>query len=150
MYSVCSKRVGTMLCSGSSTLLNGGLSFICKYSYMMHKKNVIVIPTLHGSLVKHLVFILSILLFFFSVLLWIFFDPSVNTFQYVCALQYGSSNIYFGIDGISLCLILLTSFFMPLCILSTWNNVHTNTEYLLCLFSIEVLLWLVFSVLHLI
>jgi NADH:ubiquinone oxidoreductase subunit 4 (subunit M) len=39
---------------------------------------------------------------------------------------------------------------MPLCILSTWNNVHNNTEYVLCLLSIEILLWLVFSVLHLI
>jgi NADH-quinone oxidoreductase subunit M len=102
------------------------------------------------SFLKHVVLITTILLFIISILLWTFFDPSICTFQYVCALQYGSNSIYFGIDGISMCLILLTSFFMPLCILSTWNNVHNNTEYVLCLLSIEILLWLVFSVLHLI
>jgi proton-translocating NADH-quinone oxidoreductase chain M len=44
----------------------------------------------------------------------------------------------------------LTSFFIPLCILFNWYNksIYIN-EYLLCILCIEILLFLVFTVLHL-
>lgn len=78
------------------------------------------------------------------------FDPSVGPFQYVFFLKYASHYIHFGIDGLSLLLIFLTSFFVPLCILFSWKSYSiNNSEYILCIFSIGVLLFLVFSVLHL-
>lgn len=40
---------------------------------------------------------------------------------------------FLGIDGVSLWLILLTTFIMPLTVLSTWDSVHTQVRYFLVL-----------------
>jgi NADH:ubiquinone oxidoreductase subunit 4 (subunit M) len=72
------------------------------------------------------------------------------SFQYVFFLKYANHYFYFGLDGVSLFFFFLTSFFIPLCILFTWNSTSIyNTEYIFCILCIEMLLFLVFSVLHL-
>lgn len=97
-----------------------------------------------------MVFFASLFVFFICVYVWICFDPYIVSFQYVFFLKYSSHYFYFGLDGVSLFFFFLTSFFIPLCILFTWQS-HSvyNTEYILCIFCIEMLLFLVFSVLHL-
>lgn len=99
---------------------------------------------------KRMVFFASLFVFFICVYVWICFDPYIVSFQYVFFLKYSSHYFYFGLDGVSLFFFFLTSFFIPLCILFTWQS-HSvyNTEYILCIFCIEMLLFLVFSVLHL-
>ena len=48
-------------------------------------------------------------------------------------------NYHIGIDGISLWLVILTTFIMPLAILSTWSAVQTRVkEYMICLLLLEV------------
>jgi NADH-quinone oxidoreductase subunit M len=42
--------------------------------------------------------------------------------------QYFQMNYYVGVDGISLWLVLLTTFIMPITILSTWHAVDKNTK----------------------
>jgi NADH-quinone oxidoreductase subunit M len=48
-------------------------------------------------------------------------------------------NYYVGIDGISLWLVILTTFIMPIAILSTWTAVEEKVkEYMICLLLLEV------------
>jgi len=42
--------------------------------------------------------------------------------------DYFRMNYYVGIDGISLWLVLLTTFIMPISVLSTWHAVEKNTK----------------------
>lgn len=74
----------------------------------------------------------------------------ISTFQFVFFLKYSSHYVSFGIDGISLFFCFLTVLIMPLCILYSLSgsSVH-NREYVVCIFCIEILLLLVFTVMHL-
>jgi proton-translocating NADH-quinone oxidoreductase chain M len=93
----------------------------------------------------------SLIIFFWANLLWIFFDPYQMTFQYLYSIRFFSMFFYFGIDGISLLFIYLTSFLIPCCILFNWNNTyHFIKEYILCLLSLEIVLISVFCVLDII
>ncbi|SNB47600.1 NADH-quinone oxidoreductase subunit M [Geobacter sp. DSM 9736] len=48
-------------------------------------------------------------------------------------------NYHVGIDGISLWLVILTTFIMPIAVLSTWTAVETKVkEYMICLLLLEV------------
>lgn len=65
--------------------------------------------------------------FFVSFLMWIYFDPLICGFQYeytisnVGILDLGNYGFGFGIDGVNILLILLTTFLTPLCILFSWT-----------------------------
>ena len=48
-------------------------------------------------------------------------------------------NYHVGIDGISLWLVMLTTFIMPIAVLSTWNAVHEKVKgYMACLLLLQV------------
>lgn len=83
-------------------------------------------------------------------ILLLVYDSAIGTTQFVYECNVIGLDVSFGVDGISLCLIYLTSFFIPLCILFTWNNEYRNSEYILCILCIEILLLLVFTVQNLI
>ena len=65
----------------------------------------------------------SIVNFLASLLLWVNFDKSSLEFQYIERYAWLTDNITYhvGIDGISLFLIILTTFLMPFCILASWK-----------------------------
>lgn len=92
----------------------------------------------------------SIYIFIFLMWAWLSFDPYITSYQFVFFLKYASHYLYFGIDGISLFFLFLTTFFIPLCIL--YNSECTSLyirDYVVRIFSIEILLILVFTVMHL-
>jgi NADH-quinone oxidoreductase subunit M len=63
--------------------------------------------------------------FVVSLLLWLRFDPTRGGYQFVehAAWLPGTGiNWYVGIDGMSLLLVLLTTFLMPLVLLAAWND----------------------------
>ncbi len=64
--------------------------------------------------------------FFGSLFAWIGFDNSKADFQFVEKYDWFSSlniSYHVGIDGISLFMLLLTTFLMPICILCSWESV---------------------------
>ncbi len=73
----------------------------------------------------------SLLTFVASLVLWIQFNPSSADYQFVeqhpwlpmFGIQY-----YIGVDGISLFLIILTTFLTPLALLSSWESVHKSVK----------------------
>ncbi len=83
-------------------------------------------------------------------LLWAGFDSSTAAFQFTERhdLFGGVFSWHVGIDGISLVLILLSVFLMPLCILAGWESVKTRVpEYLAAFLVMESLMIGVFAAL---
>jgi NADH-quinone oxidoreductase subunit M len=70
--------------------------------------------------------------------LWSRFDNSTAAFQFTERAEIfgGLFSWHLGIDGISLVLILLSVFLMPLCILAGWDSVKTRVpEYIAAFLS---------------
>ncbi len=68
--------------------------------------------------------IASVAMFVFSIRLWINFDPNDPGFQFVNIYpwipQFGI-NYHVGLDGISLLLVMLTTFLLPVVVLAAWS-----------------------------
>lgn len=92
----------------------------------------------------------SLLTFILSLVLWAGFDSNYNGFQFVSSFPTVTAGEAVGVDGISLFFVLLTTFIIPICILSSWDSIKTNIKYFLIAFLIlETLLIAVFVVLDL-
>lgn len=92
-------------------------------------------------LVKSTAFITTLLTFLFSLGLFFGFDPSTPQMQFVEQVpwieHYGIS-YFVGIDGISLLLVMLTTFLMPLAILASWQSITTRLrEYMIFMLLLE-------------
>ena len=96
---------------------------------------------------------ISCLTFILSLCLWVFFNKSIGSFQFVEKFFWISIlNINFpiGVDGISLFFIILTAFLIPLCLLASWDNINLNLKkYLICFLLMEFFLIGVFCILDL-
>lgn len=71
------------------------------------------------------------------------FDSSAPGFQFVekHAWLGEIASYHMGIDGISLPLVLLTTFLMPFCILASWESVHKRVkEYMIAFLVLETLM----------
>ena len=97
--------------------------------------------------------VVSLLTFVLSLHLPVYFHRSQAGFQYEIDRQWISSpNIHYhmGIDGISLWLVVLTTFLTPLCVLISWKSVHDRVkEFFILLLVLETALIGVFTSLDL-
>lgn len=100
-------------------------------------------------LIRFISIIVSMETFFLSVFLWFLFDKSTSDFQFCEVYFWSFQEILLGVDGISLFLIILTTFLIPLCILTNWNNSIFFKEYVISFLLIESFLIFIFSVLDL-
>ena len=95
----------------------------------------------------------TLLTFIISLALYAGYDSAATGFQFTQKLLWieGLSISYFvGIDGMSLLLILLTTFLTPLALLATWNSVHERLkEYVIMILLLEVGMIGVFAALDL-
>jgi proton-translocating NADH-quinone oxidoreductase chain M len=92
---------------------------------------------------KEISFIFSIVLFAFSLFIFLTLDSNSPEFQYYFYLL----DYKFGLDNISIWFILLTTFLQPICILINWNN--NQKEIFIYLYFIELLLIILFLTLNL-
>ena len=96
----------------------------------------------------------SLIIFFYSLGLWLGFDNSISGFQYISSFiwsDYLGLSFTIGIDFIGLSFFVLTAALLPLCILSSWENIfYKQKEYFLLLLFIEFLLLNFFVVLDLV
>lgn len=93
----------------------------------------------------------SFTLLLMGILLWIEFDPLAVDYQYqIMFFQDTLFTYHLGIDGISLFLVLLTLFLLPICILASWTSVTFYIkEFHILFFIVTFLLLNVFCVLDL-
>lgn len=101
--------------------------------------------------IKNTSLFVTFLTFLCSIFLLLEFNQLESGFQFffkIKWLDYYNINLLFGIDGVSLLFILLTTFLIPLCLLTSYKIITLKIkEYCLIFLILEVLLLLVFSVL---
>jgi len=101
--------------------------------------------------IKKVALTTSLITFVLSMIMWGEFDSSATQYQFVQefnSLSFCHLNI--GVDGISLYFVLLTTFMIPLCLLSNWDNISYGIKYYVIAFLLmETLLIAVFVVLDL-
>lgn len=111
-----------------------------------HKEN--------NLLIKTYAITISLLTFLISIYLFLNFRTEITDFQFVEKVQWIKSirsNYYLGVDGISVLLIMLTTFLFPLCIFASWNTIKNRIkEYYFLLLLLEGALIGVFCSLDLI
>jgi len=97
--------------------------------------------------------VISLLTLGLSLHLPVYFQRHAAGFQYEVDKQWITSpNIHYhmGVDGISMWLILLTTFLTPLCVLISWTSVHDRVkEFFILLLILETALIGVFTALDL-
>lgn len=90
---------------------------------------------------KHWTLIGSLVLFFVSLKLYYGYDPNGSEFQFAESVEWIPGlgvNYLLGMDGISLWLILLTTFLMPIVVLSSYNGVEEREkEYYTLLMALQ-------------
>jgi NADH-quinone oxidoreductase subunit M len=96
---------------------------------------VLFLPREADRLIKTVTLIVTIIVFLISLPLAfdnVFINSSAMHYtefaKWISIGQYFQMNYYVGIDGISLWLVMLTTFIMPITILSTWHAVDKNTK----------------------
>src|ERR1700735_4643211 len=86
----------------------------------------------------------SLITFGLSIFLWTGFDAQSGDFQFVEKLPWRpslQSNYTMGIDGISLFFVLLSTLLTPICILSSWEAIHSRVkEYMLAFLVLETMM----------
>jgi NADH-quinone oxidoreductase subunit M len=95
---------------------------------------------------KNIALSTSLIVFIVSTLLWIDFDPTTAAFQFVekatwIRLGGFTINYHMGIDGISLFFVLLSTLLTVLCVLASWQSVHSQIrEYMIAFLVLETLM----------
>lgn len=115
------------------------------------------IPSEKKVILKSIGLVTTGITFLLSLALWIHFNQSISKFQFVESIDYwfpwdsnSSTSLFLGVDGISLFFILLTTLLIFLCLLSSWENIHSYLkEYLIAFLVLESLLLGVFMILDL-
>ncbi len=83
----------------------------------------------------------TVITFFVSLALWTGFNPDTADFQFVEKSPWFTDFklfYYLGIDGISLFMVLLTTFLLPICILCSWHSIHTRVrEFMIAFLVLE-------------
>ena len=86
----------------------------------------------------------SIGVFLLSLLIWLQFDNTNPHYQFEEKFKwFNDFNFYYhiGVDGISLFMILLSTFLTPLCILASWENIKKRVkEYMLAFLFLETVM----------
>jgi NADH-quinone oxidoreductase subunit M len=91
--------------------------------------------------------------FLISLFVWFQFDNSTHEYQFLEESQWIGFGITYrmGLDGISMPLVMLTTFLMPLCILASWESIqHRVREYMVAFLLMETLMIGVFCALDLV
>jgi NADH-quinone oxidoreductase subunit M len=111
------------------------------------------VPAQNKSLLRVVALNCSCLTFILSLFLWVFFNKSIGTFQFVEKffwIPILNINFPMGVDGISLFFILLTTLLIPICLLASWDSIQFDLKkYLISFLVMEFFLIGVFCILDL-
>ena len=84
------------------------------------------------KLMRQIALTTSLINFFVSLFLWYLFDSNNTQYQFISEFnQLNFCQFNFGIDGISLYFVLLTTFVTPVAILSNYYNITSNLKVIL-------------------
>jgi len=84
---------------------------------------------------KQIALTTSLINFFISLFIWYQFDSNTTQYQFISEFnQLNYCHLHFGIDGISLYFVLLTTFVTPIALLSNYTNITKNLKLFLISF----------------
>jgi len=84
---------------------------------------------------KKIALITSLINLFLSLFLWYQFDSNTTQFQFVSEFkQLNLFHLNFGVDGVSIYFVLLTTFVTPIALLSNYTNINKNLKLFLISF----------------
>ena len=84
---------------------------------------------------KRIALTTSLINFFFSLFIWYQFDSNTTQYQFVSEFnQLNFCHLHFGVDGISLYFVILTTFVTPIALLSNYTNINKNIKLFLISF----------------
>ncbi|HPE32047.1 MAG TPA: NADH-quinone oxidoreductase subunit M [Parvularculaceae bacterium] len=102
---------------------------------------------------KQVAILFTVGVFLVSLFVYIaYYDPSLGGYQLVEEVSWlgGGVNYKMGVDGISILFVMLTTFFMPICIIASWNSITTRvSDYMIAFLVMETLILGVFTALDL-
>lgn len=135
------------------------MEFICDKNKFFMLAILLMLPLLgillilifgsDNSQIKRIGLLTSILNLIVCLIIWGEFDSNIVGYQFVQEfnhLDFCHFNV--GLDGISLYFVILTSFIIPISLLSTWDNIGDSIKsYVIIFLLLETLLIAVFVVL---
>lgn len=92
---------------------------------------VLMLPKENHQLTRIAGLAISVVIFIVSMFLYFSFDPANANFQFTQKIEWVKGlGIYYhvGIDGMSILLVLLTTFMTPLALLSTWSSIDVKVK----------------------
>ena len=140
-------------------IVNGHLLVALKGLPVFAMLIIAALPAWRVNYIRSVALIISLMTFILSLGLWIFFDPSTADFQHAYTIdtsQIGglfNFSFGFGIDGLNIWLVLLTTFLTPICVLVGWHTPATLEtkgpellkSYVLIFLAMEVILIAAFT-----
>ncbi|MDP6668653.1 MAG: NADH-quinone oxidoreductase subunit M [Candidatus Krumholzibacteria bacterium] len=106
------------------------LTWVC-FLPLLGALPIVFFPEGKAGLTRLWSLLVTLVTFLLSLHLWFHFDESVAGLQFIQSLSWiPAAGIRYsvGIDGISLLMVLLTTFMMPLAVLSGWNAVSERVR----------------------
>lgn len=102
---------------------------------------LLAVPRANEQAIKRLALVASLVTFAVSLVLYAYFEIGTSAMQFTESLPWISDlgiSYQLGVDGISLWLVLLTTFLTPLAILSSWTSVKDRLkEYMIVMLLLE-------------
>lgn len=90
---------------------------------------------INNERMKRIALTTSLINFFVSLFIWYQFDSNTSQYQFVSEFnQLNFCHLHFGVDGLSLYFVILTTFVTPIALLSNYTNINKNIKLFLISF----------------
>jgi len=100
---------------------------------------LLAIPGENKEMIRRATLAVSLVVFLLSIGLITGFDGKSSAWQFELNepwISHPQINFHIGIDGISLWLMLLTTFLVPICLLASWHSIHEHVKAFFLLFLV--------------
>ncbi len=134
------------------TIANSPLLSIVTFLPLLGAAFICILPKDADGNARYVALWTTLVTFIVSLLIWINFDITSGSFQFVEEQAWlGPIKYKMGVDGISMLFVILTTFLMPLCVLASWESVDDRVkEYMVAFLVLETMMIGVFCALDLI
>ena len=102
---------------------------------------ILLIDKENKDVLRGAALVFSVIEFFISLPFIFYFNSATAEMQFVEQIPWVKSlgiSYFVGMDGISLWIVMLTTFLTPICVLSSWNYIQKSVkEYMFCMLLLE-------------
>ena len=122
-------------------LMNSGFPILSVLIFLPLAGALMLLLVKNESMCRYLALLMTGIVALLSIQLLAGFDRTTDKFQFVEKHNWIEAfNIQYivGVDGISILLVILTTFIMPFCVLASWSYIKTRVQaFMICLLIME-------------